>query len=587
MPGRGCVGGPAARRVTRDSMSELLSHRADPRRRFELLGRLAQLINEHPPVQELARFVYACLRELVPVDAFSVTRALPAGWGMAIVLAFRDGIEEAIDVLPPGEDERALSRPGHAHGRTLQSHLVCRVEAGGVVLGSIEMAAYRPDAYPMEERAFVQLIADQSAVVFERALQREAAGGTDVPAVRGAAVPELTAVTRILGAISAGIAEQADPAALYVQILREAGTLIPYQHASIMLFADSGATVGATVGEVLPQPGEFYTGQRVWREYRVLDYTARLQDPAVARAFAQAGVHDFLSLPLLVDGVVAGRLTFADTQAQRYQSYHRQLGTLLAERAAQVARMVQMQTAHQMAQARAAQLDTLRQDFVATVSHELRTPLTGILGYMELLLNRWTSLDDERRRGMLQRAQSSAVRLEHLVTDLLLFSNVEHKELQLQIIGLPLDSLIERAVDDMRTKYRGQSIRVRPSGTQTVVLADAQRAVQVISNLLDNAIKYSPEGRPVNVRWHARRREVEVIVRDFGPGIRTEDLPRLFTRFGTLGHLPRPGQVGTGIGLYVCKKLLDAMGGRIWVTSGGRGRGSIFHFTLPNGAGRG
>jgi signal transduction histidine kinase len=79
----------------------------------------------------------------------------------------------------------------------------------------------------------------------------------------------------------------------------------------------------------------------------------------------------------------------------------------------------------------------------------------------------------------------------------------------------------------------------------------------------------------------ARDQEVEVAVRDCGPGIKTEDIPRLFTRFGTLGHQPRPGQVGTGIGLYICKKLLDAMGGRIWITSK-PGHGSIFHFTLPS-----
>src|SRR5581483_2821975 len=134
---------------------------------------------------------------------------------------------------------------------------------------------------------------------------------------------------------------------------------------------------------------------------------------------------------------------------------------LLAERTAQVVRTAQLQAAHEAARAKVAQLDSLRQDFVATVSHELRTPLTGILGYMELLLDRWTSLDDERRRGMLQRAQSSAVRLEHLVTDLLLFSNVEHQELKLHIAGYPLAVLVEQAAEDMRTKYRGQAIIVR------------------------------------------------------------------------------------------------------------------------------
>ena len=272
--------------------------------------------------------------------------------------------------------------------------------------------------------------------------------------------------------------------------------------------------------------------------------------------------------------------SFASRRPNQYDAYHVQLGALLAERTAQVVRMVQLQTAQEAAQAKVAQLETLRHDFVATVSHELRTPLTGILGYLELLLSRWASLDETRRRGMLQRAQSSAVRLEHLVTDLLLFSNVEHQELQLQAANYPLMALVDQAVEDMSTKYRGQTIEVHPSKTRAMVRADAHRAIQVLANLLDNAIKYSAEGKPVHVRWTVRRREVEVTVRDWGPGIRSEDVSRLFTRFGTLGHQPRPGQVGTGIGLYICNEIIKRHRGRIRVESQ-KGAGSTFSFSLP------
>jgi histidine kinase len=162
----------------------------------------------------------------------------------------------------------------------------------------------------------------------------------------------------------------------------------------------------------------------------------------------------------------------------------------------------------------------------------------------------------------------------------LLFSSVEHEGLQLQIAGYSIETLVDQACEVMRTKYRGQDLDIRRGESVVRVTADAQRTIQVIANLLDNAIKYSSIGSRVHVRWMAHRHDVEVTVRDHGPGINEADNARLFTRFGTLGHQPRPGQVGTGIGLYVSKKMIEAMNGRIWLTSR-PGYGSTFHFTLP------
>jgi two-component system sensor histidine kinase/response regulator len=121
---------------------------------------------------------------------------------------------------------------------------------------------------------------------------------------------------------------------------------------------------------------------------------------------------------------------------------------------------------------------------------------------------------------------------------------------------------------------------VRAIPPELFVMVDAQRAIQVVANLLDNAVKYSSVGSPVHLRCAAGRTRVRISIRDHGPGIRAEDLPRLFQRFSTLGHAPRPGQVGTGIGLYICKKLVEAMHGEITVV-GRPGSGSTFHVHLP------
>ncbi|HWE63776.1 MAG TPA: GAF domain-containing sensor histidine kinase [Chloroflexota bacterium] len=580
-------------------MSKLVPSTMNPEQRLRLLGQLARRINEYPSLHELAWFLYAQLHDQLPIDAFYVT--FTASSTHSPLLTMIDGREQppAVTVPPPeppndeqGESSERPVLPWHRVEHLLQSRLICAIQAGSQVLGYIAVAAYTPAAFSEQDGRFLETVADQLAGTFERgaATQRDGMHGGDASAqiTNPAVLGTLVTITGVLGAISAAMSDETNPEQLYAVILHQAATVIPYDQATITLFEEGYAVAGAAVGHTLPQLLLAPEHQRYWREYRTLRYSLGAQESDPRPPFAQAGVQDLLSLPLLVNGALAGRLTFAAAQDQRFSAYHAHLGTLLAERATQVVRMAHLQRAQEAAHAKVAQLDTLRQDFVATVSHELRTPLTGILGYMELLLNRWTSLDDVRRRSMLQRAQSSAVRLEHLVTDLLLFSNVEHQELKLQLAGYPMTALVEQAVEDMCTKYRGQVITLRPPAQRAIVRADAQRAIQVLANLLDNAIKYSAEGKPVIVRWITRGQEVHVSIRDHGPGINAEDLPRLFTRFGTLGHQPRPGQVGTGIGLYICKKLLDAMHGRIWVTSK-PGRGSIFHFTLPSaqaGAGK-
>jgi signal transduction histidine kinase len=367
---------------------------------------------------------------------------------------------------------------------------------------------------------------------------------------------------------------------IYGLILRQAAKLIRFDEASISLFQESVLTVALATGEALRQLPQSVSTVRLWRDPEKLDLAACMREPALARALSTAQFEDLLSYPMLVNGSVVGRLTFASRAPGRFEAHQVQLSALLAERTTQVVSMVQLREAQHAALAKLTQLDNLRQEFVATVSHELRTPLTGILGYHELLLSRWASLNDERRRAMLERAQSAATRLEHLVNDLLLFSNVERDALQLEISEYSAGSLIEQATEVMKTKFRDQEFDVTLGNKNLRVSADAHRTIQIMANLLDNAIKYSAIGSIVHIRTKAHRRTVEVIIRDHGPGIEPEDVARLFTRFGTLGHQPRPGQVGTGIGLYVCKKLVEEMHGEIWVVSR-LGRGSAFHFTLP------
>jgi len=405
-----------------------------------------------------------------------------------------------------------------------------------------------------------------------KTISRSRIGGAAQPSIRALAA----ALSTICGAIDAG----ADADSVYALILDQSASLLPYDEAAITLLTDGQLIAGPSVGRVLGSSRIGALLLRHWHDEAPLDLRAYQEEPMCAQALAAAGIRDILSLPLLVEGRVSGWLTFASRLPTRYGDLQRQVAALLAERASHVSHLADLRGAELAARAELARLEALRQDFSAIISHELRTPLTGILGYLELLLSRWGSLEEGRKRAMLVGAQSSAARLEHLITDLLIVSSVEHQELKIGLGVYRLADLVDHAVDAMRTKYRSPQIEVCPSKARVLVRVDAQRAVQVITNLLDNAIKYSADGRPIRVRWRCRDECVDIAVRDYGPGIRKADLPRLFTRFGTLGHQPRSGQAGSGIGLYVCKKLVEGMHGQICVISR-PGSGSIFLVSLP------
>jgi signal transduction histidine kinase len=232
------------------------------------------------------------------------------------------------------------------------------------------------------------------------------------------------------------------------------------------------------------------------------------------------------------------------------------------------------------AKTRLEELDQLRTDFVSTVSHELRTPLTGIKGFTETLLTYWTRLDDERKHHYLDRIYGASKRLQRLVQDLLFVSHVEGGSLPLTIRRVQLDDLISSAVHEVKQKYRGQTILLEVPDTLPLVLADADRAQQVLVNLMDNGVKYSPEGNDISVHCTVQSDAVKFTVLDRGPGIRPQDIPRLFTRFGKIDQVIRAGHVGTGLGLFISKQLVEQMNGVITVNSV-VGHGSQFSFTLP------
>ena len=225
-------------------------------------------------------------------------------------------------------------------------------------------------------------------------------------------------------------------------------------------------------------------------------------------------------------------------------------------------------------------LARMRSDFVASVSHELRTPLTAIVGYAELLQARWAQMDDGQRLRQIDRIALSATRQRRLVDDLLLLSRTDAEGLVAICRPLVLGPVVERAGEEARAIYRNQRIDLT-GAADLHVLADPDRTVQILTNLLDNAAKYSPEGSPIEVEWREVGGVAEVRVRDYGPGVPEEGRIRLFTQFGRIPESRiRAGRVGTGLGLYIGRMLAGAMGGELELEATGPA-GSTFRLRLP------
>lgn len=224
-----------------------------------------------------------------------------------------------------------------------------------------------------------------------------------------------------------------------------------------------------------------------------------------------------------------------------------------------------------------------RRDFIANVSHELRTPLTSIQGYAETLLD--AEPPSNNNREFLEIIRKNASRMARLTEDLLTLARVESGEQNFEIAPLRSEQLLEEAVQSFReiAKSRGIELQIENSAAGQLVEADHEAIHQVISNLVDNAIKYAPTGTRIVLGARPAAERVEFFVRDFGPGISSEHLPRLFERFYRVDKARSRESGGTGLGLAIAKHIVLAHGGTIRAESE-LNHGSTFVFSLPRAA---
>ncbi|MDB5097128.1 MAG: ntrB [Cyanobacteria bacterium RYN_339] len=308
--------------------------------------------------------------------------------------------------------------------------------------------------------------------------------------------------------------------------------------------------------------------------------TAATERPERLRALA-AGADDFVAKPvdpeelvLRVEGLL--KLKRANEQLAAANDALLRQNEVVEE---QVAERTQ---ALSQANAKLQELDALKDHFLASLSHELRTPLNAVLGFASVLDDEVAGPLTAEQHRFLSKILAGTEVLLALINDLLDMSRIQAGKFSLDAERLQIADVCKDVVENLQVLAEQRHHRLSCAVAEGLpgVLADRQRLFQVLVNLVNNAIKFAPEGTPITIRAEMAGEHVRCEVEDRGPGIAPEDLPKLFKRFSQLEHGNVRSGPGTGLGLSIVKALVEAHGGMLGVRSE-QGVGSVFWFTLP------
>ena len=379
--------------------------------------------------------------------------------------------------------------------------------------------------------------------------------------------------------ISTSLSRQATLDVIVNQVTKLAGA-----EASLVFLYDTAAgeyVAEAGVGVSLEALKEYRFGSGVGLHGQAVRNASPMRCASVPDT---VGLEEFLSqveavsalvVPLLTNEGVLGTITALRRTGEPFTPDDQELLTMFASQAS-------IALTNAILYERTKELDRMKSDFVAVVSHEVRTPLTSIKGSLELLGDERFHVLPAPQKELLSICQANTERLITLINDILDFSKLESSKLSLNIESVDVGKIVPEAVDHIRNlaAMRGITIDVHMEGTAGVIEADPMRVAQVITNLLGNAIKFSPEKGKIEVWARGTDGEVTVDIKDFGRGISKRDMSRLFQRFAQLDSSTTRKAGGTGLGLVISKGIVEQHGGRIWVDST-LGEGSTFSFSIP------
>ncbi|GHO42832.1 ATP-binding protein [Ktedonospora formicarum] len=372
--------------------------------------------------------------------------------------------------------------------------------------------------------------------------------------------------------------------------------LLPDERGQLRVLADGKQTEG---GPIQLSPDEQATAATAMREGKVIDLYSDVLATArnLSRYWYRRGMgavrsgHEYVRmLPLMVGQRCVGVVRLAmEEDPQQFILGMR--GERLTQRAAYFwTFMDQAASVIERARLRSESMevellrrtDALRSALLSSVSHDLRTPLASIKAAASSLLQEDVVWSEEERMGFAQAIERQADRLNRLVGNILDMSRIEGGALKPEKEWYPLDELIHDVISHMQTILQGREVRTSLPEHLPPVQLDYLQMDQVITNLLENAVRYTPAGSPLEVSVEVVEHNVLVSIGDYGPGIPVDDLERIFDKFYRVLGTRRTSSstMGTGLGLAVCRGLVEAHGGHIWAENR-QGGGALFRFTLP------
>ena len=371
--------------------------------------------------------------------------------------------------------------------------------------------------------------------------------------------------------------------------IRELRGLVPFERTAIVLVegdtATTMATAGRGAGDVFPPGNSDPIGGSLLE--RVLDGRIIVRRDITGRAYPAdehllaLGLRSELVTPLLVGARTVGMLSLSRERPDAFSEEEIELVALLGRLVATAVQNIRAYEAERRRVEELGRLSQLRADFVSLVSHELRSPMAAVIGAARTLQDRWRMLTAAQRESFLALIGDETSRLAELVGDVLDTSRIEAGTFSYRFEEVDLGGVVDEAVEAAALAQQEVPVVASVRGALPAIRGDRIRLRQVLGNLIENAVKYSPEGGEVRVSATSANGAVRIAVRDAGPGIPRDQQARIFEKFGRV-DVAGASKPGTGLGLFIARSIAEAHGGSLEVSSGAE-QGSTFTLTLPVG----
>jgi len=322
---------------------------------------------------------------------------------------------------------------------------------------------------------------------------------------------------------------------------------------------------------------------RVAAEGEPLLFTRPIRPERLRRHFAEQGIRDAMVTPVRGTEGIAGMIMVGNRlgDVSTFDANDLKLFEALANHASvslENARLVQRLEDSLI---HMTEMNRMKDDFVATVSHELRTPLTSIQGSVKTLLQTDLEFEETDRQTLLEVVDRQGERLRQLIEDLLVAARIEAQPIRAVISPVSVSGVAQQVLEGLGSRAASHRIVFDVAGDPGKIETDERRVYQIVSNLVDNALKYAPTDTAVTLRVRGAPGGIEIIVEDEGPGIPGEQQDRIFDRFYQVDQTSTRAVGGTGLGLYICRRLTEVIGAQIALDRSDE-HGSVFRLLIPS-----